>query len=64
MEQEDASSTIKHVRVLSYKGRIVGAKLPLRLSHVWSIRTDLEIKEQEARPCPLRLGHRQQAARL
>ena len=39
MEQEYASSILKPVRVPWNKGKLVGAKPPLRPSHVWSIRT-------------------------
>lgn len=43
MEQEHASSIVKPVRVPWNKGKLVGAK-PLRPSHVWSIRTKLQIE--------------------
>jgi len=44
MEQEHASSIVKPVRVPWNKGKLVGAKPPLRPSHVWSIRTKLQIE--------------------
>ena len=44
MEQEHASSIPKPVRVSWNKGKLVGAKPPLRPSHVWSIRTKLQIE--------------------
>jgi integrase len=44
MEQEHASSVVKQVRVPWNKGKLVGAKPPLRPSHVWSIRTKLQIE--------------------
>ena len=44
MEQEHASSVVKPVRVRWNKGKLVGAKPPLRPSHVWSIRTKLQIE--------------------
>jgi hypothetical protein len=44
MEQEHANSLIKPVRVPWNKGKLVGAKPPLRPSHVWSIRTKLQIE--------------------
>ncbi|MGE0626441.1 MAG: tyrosine-type recombinase/integrase [Hyphomicrobiaceae bacterium] len=44
MEQEHTSSIVKPVRVPWNKGKLVGAKLPLRPSHVWSIRTKLQIE--------------------
>ena len=43
MEQEHASSIVKPVRVPWNKGKLVGAKPPLRPSHVWSIRTKLQL---------------------
>ena len=44
MEQEHANSLVKPVRVPWNKGKLVGAKPPLRPSHVWSIWTKLQIK--------------------
>jgi hypothetical protein len=44
MEQEHANSFVKPVRVPWNKGKLVGAKPPLRPSHVWSIRTKLQIE--------------------
>ena len=44
MEQEYAPKTIKPARVPWNKGKLVGAKPPLRPSHVWSIRTKLQIE--------------------
>ena len=44
MEQENASSAIKIVRVPWNKDKLVGAKPPLRPSHVCSIRTKLQIE--------------------
>ena len=44
MEQEHASSIVKPVRVPWNKDKLVGAKPPLRPSHVWSIRTKLQIE--------------------
>ena len=38
------------------KGKIVGAKPPLRPKHVWSIRTKLQIGP-EARPCAVQPCH-------
>ena len=45
------------------KGKLIGAKPPLRPKHVWSIRTHLMI-ERRTRPRHVQPGHRQQAARL
>ncbi len=44
METEHTSSIIKPVRVPWNKGKLVGAKPPLKPSHVWSIRTKLQIE--------------------
>ena len=45
------------------KGKLVGAKPALRPSHVWSIRTKLQI-ERHKRDCLVQPGDRQQVARL
>ena len=50
MEQERDSSIVKPVRVPWNKGKLVGAKPPLRPSHVWSIRTKLQI-DSKLRGC-------------
>ena len=44
MEQELTPSVMKPARVPWNKGKLVGAKPPLRPSHVWSIRTKLQIE--------------------
>jgi hypothetical protein len=44
MELEHASSLVKRVRVPWNKGKLVGAKPPLRPSHVWSTRRKLHIE--------------------
>ncbi len=44
MGQDHASTVVKSVRVPWNKGKLVGAKPPLRPSHVWSIRTKLQIE--------------------
>lgn len=44
MEQNHPSTIVKPVRVPWNKGKLVGAKPPLRPSHVWSIRTKLQIE--------------------
>ena len=46
------------------KGKIVGAKPPLRPSHVWSIRTKLQIEGRKRDLALFNLANRQQAARL
>jgi integrase len=47
MEQEHANSLIKPGRAPWNKGKLVGAKPPLRPSHVWSIRTKLQIESKK-----------------
>ncbi|MGE3916706.1 MAG: tyrosine-type recombinase/integrase [Hyphomicrobiaceae bacterium] len=44
MEQEPTPSAVKPARLPWNKGKLVGAKPPLRPSHVWSIRTKLQIE--------------------
>ena len=44
MEQEPTPSVVKPARAPWNKGKLVGAKPPLRPSHVWSIRTKLQIE--------------------
>ena len=46
------------------KGKLIGAKPPLRPKHVWSIRTRLHDRGANTRPRDVQSGHRQQAARL
>ena len=48
MEQEATPSVVKPTRVPWNKGKLVGAKPPLRPSHVWSIRTKLQIEGRSA----------------
>ena len=65
MEKEQACTAKKQTpRTPWNKGKLIGAKPPLRPSHVWSIRTKLQIAGQEARSCPVQPRDRQQAARL
>ena len=45
-------------------GRKVGAKRALKPRQVWAIRFFLDPALPTARPCAVRLGHRQQASRL
>ena len=42
-DQENATPTI-HKRVPWNKGKLTGARPPLRAKHVWSIRTKLQIE--------------------
>jgi hypothetical protein len=44
MEKASTPSVGKPTRVPWNKGKLVGAKPPLRPSHVWSIRTKLQIE--------------------
>ncbi len=44
MKEEHALKPVKPIRVPWNKGKLVGAKPPLRPSHVWSIRTKLQIE--------------------
>lgn len=44
MEQERDATTVKQARAPWNKGKLVGAKPPLRPNHVWSIRTKLQIE--------------------
>lgn len=44
MEQEPAPSVVKTARLPWNKGKLIGAKPPLRPIHVWSIRTKLQIE--------------------
>ena len=44
MEQEPTPSVVKPARAPWNKGKLVGAKPPLRPSHVWSIRTKQQIE--------------------
>jgi hypothetical protein len=46
------------------KGKLIGAKPPLRPKHVWAIRTRLLVGGASPRPCYVQSCHRQQAPRL
>lgn len=54
MEQEHARKTV--ARVPWNKGKLVGAKPPLRPSHVWSIRTKLQIEGKKRDPALFNLA--------
>ena len=43
-DDQPATKTTKPVRVPWNEGKLVGAKPPLRPSHVWSIRTKLQME--------------------
>lgn len=63
MDQQHATASIKPPRVPWNKGKLVGAKPPLKPNHVWSIRTKLQI-EGKKRLGAVQPGDRQQAQRL
>ena len=44
MDQDPTHAVIKPTRVPWNKGKLASAKRPLRPSHVWSIRTKLQIE--------------------
>jgi hypothetical protein len=46
------------------KGKLIGAKPPLRPKHVWAIRTKLQVEGRIRELCNVQHSHRQQAARL
>ena len=46
------------------KGKLIGAKPPLRASHVWSIRTKLQLEKRTRDLALIQSRHRQQTARL
>ena len=46
------------------KGKLMGAKPPLRPKHVWSIRTRLMVDGRVRDLAMFNFGHRQQVARL
>ena len=65
MEDAHVSSSEKPARRPPWnKGKIVGAKPPLRPSHVWSIRTKLQIEGRKRDLALFNLANQQQAARL
>ncbi|MFM2422420.1 MAG: hypothetical protein RL291_950, partial [Pseudomonadota bacterium] len=47
MEQVPTASVVKPARAPWNKGKLVGAKPPRRPSHVWSIRTKLQIERKK-----------------
>ena len=62
----DVSSTEENVekRVPWNKGKIIGAKSPLRPKHVWSIRTKLQVERRSRDLALFNIRHRQQASWL
>jgi hypothetical protein len=53
-----------HKRLPWNKGKLTGAKPPLRPKHVWSIRTNLQNRRPGSRPRHVQPGDRQQASWL
>jgi hypothetical protein len=51
-------------RVPWNKGKLIGAKPPLRPKHVWSIRTKLQIEGRARDLGHVQFDNRQQASRL
>ncbi len=47
MEQDHTSSAAKPARLPWNKRKLIGAKPPLRPSHVWSIRTKLQMADRK-----------------
>ena len=48
MEKEHACTVARPITRLPWnKGKLIGAKPPLRSSHVWSIRTKLQMKDRK-----------------
>ena len=60
LDQVNATPT-PHKRLPWNKGKLTGAKPPLRPKHVWSIRTKLQIEGRAREPCHVQSGDRQQA---
>ena len=50
MQDHENTAVIAPKRVPSNKGKLIGAKPPLRPKHVWSIRTKLQV---DGRTCHL-----------
>jgi hypothetical protein len=64
MQDEVNATPTPQKRVPWNKGKLTGAKPPLRRKHVWSIRTKLQIERPRSRPRHVQSGDRQQASRL
>ena len=61
---DDLENTTAAIRHRPWnKGKLTGAKPPLRPKHVWSIRTKLQIGSG-SRPCYVQSGDRQQTSWL
>jgi hypothetical protein len=64
MQDQENATIALHKRVPWNKGKVTGAKPPLRPKHVWSIRTKLQIEGRARDLAMFTLGDRQQAAWL
>ncbi len=65
MEKEQAcEAEMRTTRIPWNKGKLIGAKPPLRPSHVWSIRTKLQMQGKTRDLALFNPRHRQQASRL
>jgi len=62
--QDQVNATTAPKRVPWNKGKLTGAKPPLRPKHVWSIRTKLQIEGRARDFGHVQFGNRQQASRL
>ena len=63
LDQVNATLT-PHKRLPWNKGKLTGAKPPLRPKHVWSIRTKLQIEGRARDPGHVQSSNRQQASWL
>ena len=61
LDQVNATPT-PHKRLPWNKGKLTGAKPPLRPKHVWSIWKTLQIDQTCSRPNHVQSGDRQQAS--
>jgi hypothetical protein len=61
LDQVNATPT-PHKRLPWNKGKLTGAKPPLRPKHVWSVWTTFQIEGPRSRPNHVQSGDRQQAS--
>jgi hypothetical protein len=64
MQDSENPAPVESKRTPWNKGKLTGAKPPLRPKHVWSIRTKLQMGRPQARPGAIQSCHRQQVAWL
>src|SRR4051794_11442365 len=63
--QDNANSALPALKRIPWnKGKLTGAKPPLRPKHVWSIRTKLQVEGTNARLGDVQTRYRQQTAWL